>query len=90
MQAKAGDHRLAHGSLKSIRLTPPLLTARITGYSDTSGLINRNGRSRLVSQRSPVMKFLDLCIQRQTAAVRLFLGFFRFGMLALEVGERYV
>jgi hypothetical protein len=31
---------------------------------------------------------LSLCIQRQTAAVRLLLRFFRFGILAFEVGER--
>jgi hypothetical protein len=31
-----------------------------------------------------------LSIQRQAAAVGMFLRFFRFGILAFEIGERYV
>jgi hypothetical protein len=33
---------------------------------------------------------LALCVQREAAAVRMFLGFFRFGILAFEIGERYI
>jgi hypothetical protein len=33
---------------------------------------------------------LSLCVQRQTGAIGVFLRFFRFGILALEVGERHV
>jgi hypothetical protein len=33
---------------------------------------------------------LALCIQRQAAAVGIFMRFFRLGILALEVGERNV
>jgi hypothetical protein len=32
----------------------------------------------------------SLCVQRQAAAVRVFLRFFRLGVLAFEVGERHV
>jgi len=31
-----------------------------------------------------------LCVQRQAAAVRMFLRFFRLGILALEIGDGYV
>jgi len=47
-----------------------------------------NGRSRLVSRKSPVMKFFRLCVQCQAVAVRMFLCFFRLSILAFEVGER--
>jgi hypothetical protein len=33
---------------------------------------------------------LALCVECQAAAVRMFLSFFRLGILALEIGERYI
>jgi hypothetical protein len=42
-----------------------------------------------VKQKSPDV-VLVLWIQRQAAAVRMFLHFFRFSILALEAGERHV
>ena len=37
-----------------------------------------------------VFPALLLCVQRQAAAVRMFLRFFGFGVFAFEVSERYV
>jgi hypothetical protein len=51
---------------------------------------NENGRSQLGLPEISRSHFLNLCVQRQAAAVRMFLGFFRLGILALEIGERYV
>jgi len=43
-------------------------------------LTDENGRS-LDSQKSPVVKLLSLCVQRQAAAVGVFLGFFLAGLV---------
>jgi hypothetical protein len=37
-----------------------------------------------------LMKFSGFKVESEAAAVRMFLGFFRFGVLAFEVGERHV
>ena len=50
-------------------------------------------REREISACQPEISrrgVLSLCVQRQAAAVRMFLSFFRLGILALEVGERHV
>jgi len=39
---------------------------------------------------SRTVMFTTLCVESQTAAVRMFLCFFGFGVLALEVGEGHV
>ena len=36
------------------------------------------------------MFLVSLGVERQAAAVRMFLRFFRFGILALKIGEGYV
>ena len=43
-----------------------------------------------MKQKSPAVLLLALCVQRQAAAVRVLLGFFRLGILAFEIGERHV
>ena len=55
-----------------------------------AGALLENGRSRFGQPGSPVVSFQRLCVQRQTAAVRMFLRLFRFGILAFEVFERHV
>jgi len=53
-----------------------------------------NGRSRIggpeISLCEALICVSCLCIQSQTAAVRMFLRFFRLSILAFEVGERYI
>jgi hypothetical protein len=44
----------------------------------------------VVSQKSPARCSQFLCVQRQAAAVRMFLGFFRFGILAFEMSDCHV
>jgi hypothetical protein len=47
-------------------------------------------REREISAREPEISrsdVLNLCVQRQAAAVRMFLRFLRLGILSIEVGE---
>jgi len=57
----------------------------LTGNSETIALKHENGRSHS-SQKSPAVVFLSLCVQRQTAAIGVFLCFFRLSILAFELG----
>jgi hypothetical protein len=51
---------------------------------------NENGRSQLGQPEISHSHLLSLCVQRQAAAVRMFLCFFGLSILALEVGECHV
>jgi hypothetical protein len=68
----------------------------MTGKSESIALKTRAEDLRLTGHRCPAananaLYFTDdLCVQRQTAAVRMFLCFLRLGVLALEVSERHV
>ena len=68
-----------------IALAQADLTYKPHERSSTAGqIISLEVRNCLVSD------VLSLCVQHQTAAVRMFLGFFRFGILPFEVGKRHV
>jgi hypothetical protein len=43
-----------------------------------------------MTQKSPVVDVLSLCVQRQAAAVSVFLSLFRLSILAFEIGEGHV
>ena len=49
-------------------------------------------RNREISLKSEISRsdVLTSCVQRQAAAVGMFLGFFGLSVLALEISERYV
>ena len=67
--------------------TNPL--GRITSKPET----DRLRREQEVPAREPKISRSDfpvLCVQRQVAAVRMFLRFLGLGVLAFEVSERYV
>jgi hypothetical protein len=53
----------------------------------------RTGNPGLIGQKSPAVSlFLSSweSVQRQAAAVGVFLRFFRLGILAFEIGERHI
>jgi hypothetical protein len=57
-----------------------MLLGRMTSNSETEGYERREQEIPApASQKSPVMMFLGLCVERQAAAVRMFLGFFGLG-----------
>ena len=70
------------------------ISERITGKPETIGLKVRTGNASVVGKRSPAVAVFELIrtyrVQRQAAAVRMFLHFFRLCILAFEVGERHV
>ena len=62
---------------------------RITGNSETSGLETRRGDVGLSSRNSRA-DVLGFSVQRPAAAISVLMGFFRFGILASEIGEGHV
>jgi hypothetical protein len=56
------------------------LRARITSNLETNGMKARAGD--LSHARNSRRDVLSLCVERQAAAVRMFLGFFRLGFLS--------
>jgi hypothetical protein len=73
-----------------IALAQADLTYKPHERSSTAGQIISAIIKGLEIRNSLVSEVLSLCVQRQTAAVRMFLGFFRFGILPFEVGKRHV
>jgi hypothetical protein len=66
---------------------------RVTSKPETIALKMRTEHSGVIGKRSPAVALFDLSSfthKAPGAAVGMFLRFFRFGVLALEVGERYV
>ena len=83
----------AMSACRNSKLCPCLLATipeRIKSNSETSGLNTRTRDPGFVGQRSPVMKFSMLWVQRQTAAVGVLLRFFGLGVLSFEISKRDV